>query len=232
MEAAAPVVFVLVFVAIMGLIGWLFVRSVRRNRAPRDPAIGQDLARLAAAKGWRYSPHDGEFLRRFKGYPFGRGGRTLPALDLVTGTHRGRTFACFLYRPPRRTVPSEYPLELRHVRVVAVSLPVSPPVSVPTVLVTRGRTAPRWTRRYTVGDDAFDRAFAVGTEDERFAGRLLGQPVRRWLLDNPPAGSLKFGGADLVEWREDRGGFQASSIEPTLDRLHALLDRIPADALR
>jgi hypothetical protein len=228
MEALAPVLFVLVFVAIMGMIGWLFVRTVRRNRAPVDPAIGQDLARLAAAKGWRYSPRDDEFLRRFKGYPFGRGATVLPALDLVTGTHRGRTFACFLYRPPRRTVPAEYPMELRHVRVVAVSLPAS----VPTVLVTRGRTAPRWTRRYTVGDDAFDRAFAVGTEDEQFAGRLLSLPVRRWLLDNPPAGSLRFGGADLVEWREDRGGFQASTIEPTVDRLIALLDRIPADALR
>lgn len=228
MEAAAPVVFVLVFVAIMVLIGWLFVRTVRRNRAPVDPAIGQDLARLAAAKGWRYSPRDDEFLRRFKGYPFGRGTTTLPALDLVTGTHRGRTFACFLYRPPRRMVPGDYPMELRYVRVFAVSLPAS----VPTVLVTPGRAAPGWTRRYTVGDEAFDRAFAVGTEDERFAGRLLGVPVRRWLLDNPPAGSLRFGGADLVEWHQDRGGFQASAIEPTLDRLYALLDRIPADALR
>lgn len=228
MEALAPVAFVLVFVAIMGLIVWMFVRTARRNRAPRNPATSQDLARLAAAKGWRYSPRDDEFLRRFDGYPFGRGTTALPALDLVTGTHRGRMFACFQYRPPRRMVPGDYPMELRYVRVFAVSLPGS----TPTVLVTRGRTAPRWTRRYTVGDDTFDRAFAVGTEDERFAGRLLTAPVRRWLLDNPPAGSLKFGGTDLVEWYEDKGGFTASTIEPTVDRLSALLDRIPADALR
>jgi hypothetical protein len=225
MEALAPVVFVLVFVAIMGLVAWFFVHTVRRNRAPRDPAVGQDLARLAAAKGWRYTPRDDEFPRRLRGYPFGG---AMPAVDLVTGTHRGRTFACFQYRRPRRTSPGDYPMDLRYIRAVAVSLPAS----VPNVLITRGRTTPRWARRYTVGDDAFDRAFAVGTDDEAFASRLLGMPLRRWLLDNPPAGSLRFGGTDLVEWHEDRGGFQASTIEPTVDRLCALLDRIPTDALR
>jgi hypothetical protein len=228
MEALAPVMFVLVFVAIMGLLVWLFVRTNRRNRAPRNPAIGQDLARLAAARGWRFSPREDEFLRRFDGYPFGRGATALPALDVVTGTHRGRDFACFQYKPPRKIVPGDYPMELRYVRAVVVSLPAT----VPTVLLTRGRTAPRWTRRYTTGDDAFDRAFAVGTEDEPFAGRLLSEPVRRWLQANPPAGSLKFGGTDLVEWHEDRGGFQASMVESTVDRLCALLDRLPAETLR
>jgi hypothetical protein len=226
MEALAPVLFVLVFVAIVGLVIWLFVRTARRNRATRDPAVGQDLARLAAAKGWRYRPRDDGFLRRFDGYPFGPGNQT--ALDLVTGTRRGREFACFQSAPPRHAPSGEYPAEIRYVRVVAVSLPAP----VPTVLVSRGRNTPRWTRRYTVGDDAFDLAFAVGTEDEPFAGRLLTAPVRQWLLDNPPAGSLRFGGSDLVGWHADTGGFDAGMVEPAVDRLCDLLDRIPANALR
>ena len=228
MSQLAPIAFVLVFAAVIGLVVWLVVRTVRRNRAPRDPAVGQELARLAAARGWRFSPRDDGFLARFEGYPFGRGGRSRPALDLVTGTHRGRTFACFQYVPPRSLPAGEYSAEIDYARVFAVALPAT----VPTVLVTDARSAPRWTRRYVVGDDAFDRAFAVGTEDEPYANRLLSAPVRHWLLANPPAGSLRFGGPDLITWHADEGDFEASMVEPTVDRLCDLLDRLPAEALR
>jgi hypothetical protein len=228
MSALAPIAFVLVFLAIIGLVGWLVVRTARRNRAPRDPAAGRDLAALAAARGWRYTARDDTFLRRFTGYPFGRGARHTPALDLVTGTHRGREFACFQFAPPRSLPAGEYSAEIRYVRVVAVSLPTP----VPTVLVTGARTAPRWTRRYTTGDDTFDRTFAVGTEDEPFAGRLLTVPVRHALLADPPPGSLRFGGGDLVGWQPDTGDLAATMVEPAVDRLCDLLDRVPPDALR
>lgn len=228
MSVLAPIAFVLVFAAIIGLVAWLVVRTARRNRAARDPAVSQALAQLAAAHGWSYHPRDDAFLRRFSGYPFGRGGRARPALDLVTGTHRGRAFACFQYSPPRSLPAGEYSAEVDYVRVVAVSLPAP----VPTVLVTDASGAPRWTRRYIVGDEAFDRVFAVGTDDERFADRVLTEPVRRWLLDNPPPGSLRFGGPDLIGWHADRGGFDAPMVEPAVDRLCDLLDRVPADALR
>ncbi|MPZ85251.1 MAG: hypothetical protein GEV28_34640 [Actinophytocola sp.] len=228
MSVLAPVAFVLVFAAIIALMAWLVVRTARRNRAPRDPAVSHDLARLAADRGWRFTPRDDGFLRRFSGYPFGRGGRRRPALDLVTGTHRGRTFACFQFSPPRSLPPGEGSAEIDHARVVAVALPAA----VPAVLVTRAHAAPRWTRRYTAGDDAFDRAFAVGTEDGPFADRVLTEPVRRWLLDNPPAGSVRFGGPDVVAWHADPGGFDARMVEPAVDHLCDLLDRIPPDALR
>ncbi|MGH3758422.1 hypothetical protein [Actinophytocola sp.] len=229
MSELAPVAFMLVFAAIIGLIVWLVVRTVRHNRAPRDPAVREDLARLATAKGWRFSPRDDGFLRRFAGgYPFGHGARQRPALDLVTGTHRGRNFACFQYSPPRSLPSGEYSSEIDYARVVVVSLPEP----VPTVVVTAARFAPRWTRRYTVGDDAFDRAFTVGTEDEPFADRVLTEPVRHWLLEHPPTGSLRLGGPDLIGWQPDTGGFEASMVEPEVDRLCDLLDRIPTDALR
>ncbi|HEY7593276.1 MAG TPA: hypothetical protein VH969_08990 [Actinophytocola sp.] len=224
----APVAFVLVFAAIIGLIGWLLVRTVRRNRAPRNPAVGHDLARLAAERGWHYTPRDDEFLRRFDGYPFGRGGQLRPALDLVTGTHRGREFACFQFAPPRSLSPGEGSAEIGYTRVVAVTLPAP----VPTLVLSPARSAPRWTRRYTTGDDAFDRTFAVGTEDEPFADHVLTEPVRRWLLANPPAGALRLGGPSLVAWNADTGGFAASMVEPAVAHLSDLLDQIPPDALR
>lgn len=228
MAELAPIAFVLVFAAIVGLAAWLLIRTARRNRAARDPEVSRDLARLAADRGWRFTPRDDRFLRRFDAYPFARGGRLRPALDLVTGTHRGRTFSCFQFAPPRSLPPGDGSAEIDHARVVAVSLPVP----VPGMLVTPARAAPRWTREYTVGDDAFDRTFAVGTEDVAFAERVLTEPVRRWLLDNPPVGSVRFGGTDVVAWHADRGGFDARAAESAVNHLCDLLDRIPPDALR
>lgn len=224
MSALAPIAFVLVFAAVLGLVVWPAVRTARRNR--RDPAASADLARLARAAGWTYRARDDAFLRRFRGgYPFGHGGRSRPALDLTTGTHRGREFACFLFEPARALPVGEYSAQIRRVRVTAVSLPAA----VPTVLVTPATRAPR---RFTTGDDAFDRAYAVGTDDEPFAARLLTAPVRRWLLANPPAGPLRFGGPDALTWQPDTGGFPAGTVEPAVDRLCDLLDELPAEALR
>ncbi|MCT2583559.1 hypothetical protein [Actinophytocola gossypii] len=225
MSELAPVAFVLVFVAIVGLAAWMLVRTARRNRAARDPAAGRDLARVAAARGWRYTPVDEEFPRRYDGYPFSRGG---PALDLVTGSHRGREFACFQYSPPRALAPGESSAEIDYLRVFAVELPAP----VPSALVTPAGAAPRWTRRYTTGDEEFDRAFAVGTEDEPFAGRVLTQPVRQRLLADPPAGPLRFGDRSLLTWRPDRGGFDPHEVVPALDRLCDLVEQLPPDALR
>jgi hypothetical protein len=211
----APVLFVLLFVLVVGGAVALLVRASRRNRAARDPAARRDLARLAGARGWRFTPRHPRFVRqRFDGYPFTRGG---PALDLVTGTHRDREFACFQYAPPRAMPPGEYPIQARYLRVFAVSLPEP----APHLMVTPGGAQGR--QRYTTGDAEFDRAFAVGTEDEDFAGRVLTPRVRRSLLDDPPPGPVRFGGTDLVCWRPDRGGFTAAEVEPVLDRLCDLL---------
>jgi hypothetical protein len=72
----------------------------------------------------------------------------------------------------------------------------------------------------------------VGTDDEPFAARLLTPPVRRWLLANPPAGALRFGGPDVLTWQPDTGGFAAGTVESAVDRLCDLLDQLPATALR
>ena len=223
MSVLAPLAFVVVFAAVLGLVGWLAVRTARRNRLVPDDG----LAALAAAKGWTYHPRAEGFLRRYRGYPFGHGGRTRPALDLVTGTHRGREFACFRYEPARSLPVGDHAAEVRRVRVVAVSLPAA----LPHLLVTPASRAPR---RYTTGDDAFDRVYQVGTDDERFAARLLTAPARRWLLDNPPGGPVRFGGPDLLTWHADEepaGSSAAGTVEPAVDRLCDLLDRLPAGAL-
>lgn len=225
MEALAAIGFVLVFVAIIGLPIYLAASTVRRNRAPLDPARGAALARLAAERGWSHTSRDDTYMRRFRGYPFGRGGHLRPAFDLVRGTHRGRAFACFLFAPPRSLQPGEQVLAMRYLRVFLISLPFS----APRVLVTEARGAPRWTRRYKVGDEAFDRAFAIGTDDEAFADRILTESVRRWLLETRSAVPLRLGGEDLISWRIDAGDFAAEMLEPALDRLCDFLDRLPAD---
>jgi hypothetical protein len=230
MSELAPIAFILVFAAVVGLPCWLVVRALRRNRALRGgtgSGSSRELARLAAERGWRYVPRDSDFLKRFTGYPFGRGGRAQPVFDLVTGTHRGRPFACFQYSRPRSLPPGEHPIEINYARVFAVSLDTP----VPTVLVTAARAAPRWTRRFTTDDDTFDRMFAVGTEDERFASAVLTPQVRRWLVDNPTAVTLRLGGPDLIGWHAERKEFDARTVVPVLDYLYGFLDQIPAAAL-
>lgn len=228
MEALAPVAFVVVFAAIIGLVVWLIVRTSRHNRAPRKPATSAGLAELAAAKGWQYSPRADGFLQRYSNaYPFGHGARKRPALDLLTGAHRGREFVCFQFSPPRALMPGEHSAEIDYLRVVALSLPTP----VPHMQLNTHRL-PQWARKYTVGDEAFDKTFVVGTEDERFTNRVLTVPVRHWLMENPPVGDLRFDGTELMGWQPDRGDFDAGSVEPALNRLCDLLDRIPPDALR
>ena len=223
MAELAPVAFVLVFVAVVSLPAWLLVRVLRRNRAMRDPAVGQALAQLAAGKGWSYSPRDDQFVERFDSYPFGRSRPARPALDLITGTHRGRPFACFQYAPPRKLPAGENPVGIDYIRVFVVSLPTT----VPSMVISDARRSPRWLRRYTVGDDVFDRMFVVGTEEEGFTDRVLTEPLRRWLLDNPPPGSMRFLRSDLIAWQADTKGFDPQRVEPALDFLNDFVDRIP-----
>jgi hypothetical protein len=226
MDALAPVIFVMLFASVLGLMAWLLISTVRRNRAPRAPAGSAEFERLAAAKGWQYHSRADNFLRRFHGYPFsGAGAR--PALDLVTGTHRGRDFVCFQYSLPRSVQPGEHPVAIDYARVVALSLPMLD--SAPTVVLAPAGS-PRWTRRYTVGDDVFDRMFAVGSEDTGFANQFLTEPLRRWLIDHPPLGSLRIGGGYLLWWRPDRADFDSQLVEPTLDWLCDLADRLPPNA--
>ena len=231
MSELAPIVFVLVFAAVVGLACWLVVRALRRNRAlrggPGSDSSGQ-LAMLAAECGWRFVPQDSDVLKRFTGYPFRQAGRARPVFDLVTGTHRGRAFTCFQYSRPRSLPPGEFPVEIRYARVFTVSLDAP----VPTMLITTARAAPRWTRRFTTDDETFDRTFAVGTEDERFASAVLTQPVRRWLVDNPPTVTLRLGGPDLIGWHAERKEFDARTVIPVLDYLCDLLDQIPPAALQ
>jgi hypothetical protein len=228
MAELAPVAFVLVFVAVIGLPIWLLVGALRRNRAMRDPAIGEALGQLAAAKGWRYAPRDAELVKRFDTYPFGRSGRGRPALDLITGTHRGRQFACFQYAPRRMRPPAENPVEITYIRVFVVTLPTA----VPSMVITGAGSTPRQFRRYTVGDGSFDRAFMVGTDDAEFADRTLAEPLRRWLLDNPPPVRVQLLGTNLIGWRADMVGFNPHMVEPELNYLNDLVDRIPVSEQR
>jgi hypothetical protein len=228
MAELAPVVFVLALVAVVGLPVWLLVGAHRRNRAMRDPAVGEAVAQLAAAKGWRYTAQDDRFADQFDGAgPFGRGARRRPALDLVTGTHRRREFACFQYAPPRRMRRHEQPVEIAYIRVFVVSLPTS----VPSMQITSAGRTPRWSRRYTVGDESFDHAFMVGTDDAAFTSGILTDSLRRWLVDNPPPGRVRLLGSHLICWHDDRVGFDPQRIEVVLDYLTDLVDRMAVDRL-
>ncbi|MQA09832.1 MAG: hypothetical protein GEU98_15035 [Pseudonocardiaceae bacterium] len=235
MSVLAPILFFVLFAAIIGGTIWLWLRPGRKNRQWRDPATGQELASLAAEQGWSYTPERKDYLQRYGDrYPFHRAaGVGEPALDVVTGTHRGREFACFQFLFPRPARPTEGPAQRTYFRVFSVSLRASAPK-----LILRGaHLDPLWMRGFTTGDRAFDKSFVVGAGDNQFAHRILTEPVKQWLYANPPLagvanGSLQFAGHELLGWYKEKDGFDVRLVEPVLDYLCDFLDRLPADALR
>lgn len=233
METLAPVAFFLVFAAVIGLVVWLVVRTARRKRTMRDPAVGADLARLAGERGWRHEPEVTGYAERFDGHPFHGNTAVQPVFDLVSGSYRGRPFACFQYSPPRSMPPGEQPAEATYLRMFTLELPAP----VPRLRLWPAGADPRWMRGFTTGDPEFDKAIAVGTRDQDFATRVLTEPVQRWLRDNPPLagvakGSVCFEGNYLLGWYEEKGRFDPNKVEPALEYLSRLLSNVPQDALR
>lgn len=229
MEALVAVLFVVVFIAIIGGSVWLLLRTRRRNRSLREGPGGsqrEELAQLAVRHGWEFTPERPGYLKQLTGYPFEHGGDPeMPVYNLVAGTHRGLPFSCFQYAPPRPLQPGEFAAQIQYRRAFVIWLPEPTPA----MTLTAG-SSPLWTRRYTTGDETFDKAVAVGTEDTEFAERVLTAAVRDWLCRNPPVpgladASVRFGDGVLAAWYHEKKHFDAATLLPVLEYLHALAER-------
>ncbi|WP_020668926.1 hypothetical protein [Amycolatopsis nigrescens] len=227
-SSLAPVLFVLVFVAIVGLVIWLFVRSNRRDKTMRDETVGGDLAALAAERGWSYQPENVGYLDQFSGLPFG-GARGHRALQLVSGTYRGREFSCLQYVTDTSSYTGDGGGYQRYYRVFTIGLPVPRP-QLQVIAMQKAQAM----RKFTTGDAEFDQVFTVASEDDRFTADVLTAPNRQWLLGDRRARELpfRFEGGHLLTWFEQKDRFDPVSVEPVLDYLCDLLDRVAPDALR
>ncbi|PXY30945.1 hypothetical protein [Prauserella muralis] len=214
METLAPILFVVVFAAIVGLVAWLFLRSRRREQTMRDEEVGGELARLAAGRGWIFEQENVGYADRFTGYPFSQHLRERRSRELVTGTHRGWEFGAFQYSPRPMQDPGERQQYFRYFRVFAIRLP-----------------APRPTLQLTPKGAG---EYKVNTDDDRFAAYVLTEPVKRWLAEDPraPRYRVRFERDELIAWYEQKDRFAPAELDMGLDFLCDLLDRVPREALR
>lgn len=228
MEVLVPIAIVLVAIAGLGgsLAGFVFLW--RRQR--RSGAETAELMRLVQHRGWTYQQSDYGSADRFSGgEPFPTASRNLRVWDLITGTYRGRPFCCFEYRrkdysPGGSTTDRDQD----YFRVFAVRTPAQrPKVEVKEAGFGSKVLDLVGAKDLSLDHPEFDEAFRVTTDNDRFARDVLNIDTRQWLLQDQRARDLpfRFERDEAVTWQ--RGRLRPGSIDPSLDYLCDLLDRVP-----
>lgn len=231
METLIAALFVLVVVTIFAGVSTLAIMAARRTWRPRGERDA--LVALAHQRGWTYQHTDTGSADRFRGAePFPRHSFNLAVSDLVAGTFHGRRFCCFEYRrraPRQGRRGTAQQRRYEYFRVFAVVTPAAGP----RLQVRRAGLGGKLLDRLgagglELGDPEFDREFRVTGEDERFARGVLTDGLRRWLLDDPRSRDLplRIERDELITWQ--RGRLTAPTVEPALDHLNDVLDRVPA----
>lgn len=230
-EVIGLVIVVVLMVAGLAISAW-------RWRAQREQAAA-DLAALewlVQQRNWTYKRTDTGSVDRFAGhFPFPAKSFNASGRHLITGMHRRRPFCAFEYavrtNPPGMGTGRPSTTTRREpFLIVAVATPAHRPL-----LAIAGRhsgaTAGGGTPVQT-GHEQFDRAFTLSTGHEQFARDLLHAQLLRWLLGNPITHQIpfRFERNELVGWQPGR--LDARKLEPILDMLCDVLDRVPSAVWR
>ncbi|SDS67096.1 type III secretion system chaperone family protein [Microlunatus soli] len=222
MEQIGIAVFVVVFVAVIGL--WFAARYVKQRRQEqRQQAVQQ----FAAGRGWQFIGEDESYASRWTGKPFTGWGGT--ARNIVVGQHRGRNVCSFEYH--YSTVSTSGGTTRRHnhdfsIFVVQLPAPV-PAFSVEGEGIFGGKVAEALGfERVDSGDPDFDNDFKVKSDDARFGALVLQQPLLQMLKATGPW-DWRFTGPDMLSY--ENGFLKPELVQPRLDLMCDVLDRIPSD---
>ncbi|WP_116049102.1 hypothetical protein [Amycolatopsis palatopharyngis] len=206
------------------LIGYGYYRWQQRKQT-RD-----DYAELAHRLGWDYAPSDDSLVGRYQGQPFDWG-RWQKAEHVFRGEHRGYRLTAFEYsfRMEETDRHGDERTERNFYQVITIALTAPKPFL---ELGPRGFFAGvarsvGW-RAEETGDARFDDAFTLDTKDSAFAGAMLSDEVRAWLLSDPRTGDnpVRINGNEILTWRQ--GELDVSDLEHRVDFLCDLLDRTPS----
>lgn len=219
---------------LLGGIAWM-VLYFRRSNARRAGAALDRLAQESARRGWRYVERDDSYAGVFNDqiqytsrnplHPLENPPHASEAHDIVTGTHRGRSFVAASFRTYHR---GEYSLT----RSIIVRTPSAGPalnVMGASGMQTAVNQALGWGAR--IGNPDFDRKYEVSAEDEGFAGTVLNPSMVEFLMadDRPMRGFTMLGDQfDVVDPVRDHR--DPAELVPALDLRCDLLDRVPASA--
>lgn len=235
MESLVQIGFVLVVVAILvGAITayWWTVRSTWRTSKEH-----QQLREFAAQRGWSYESSQRGLADHYMGEPFPDASYNIELWDVINGTYRGRPFRCFEFRT-RTNVGTGTPVAKRkrtgnrapeyYFRIFVLGLPAQLPI----LQVKRSRVGNKILNAVGAGDiktgqEDFDKKFRVTGDHEQFARDVLNPHFTNWLLHDPRADRMpfRFERNELLTWQPAR--LKADSIEPSLDYLCDVLDRVP-----
>lgn len=203
MDVLAPILFFIVFAAIVATALTLMLRGRNRDKSYRGDS-GPELAELARQRGWTYQAEQTGYADRFTGYPFTRTTRNRVSRDLLHGVTAGREFTCLLYSPTPMSVDERRSYS-RYYRVFLVRLPRE----VPTLQVTPTKKGVR----------------ARG--DEHFAETVLNPALRTAV--NARGLPLRFEGDLLLTWYEQKGPFGQSDVDSGIAYLTEVAGLLPAD---
>jgi hypothetical protein len=203
---AAVIVIAAVYVVVFGVRGYL---RHRRGRSVRQWAETNRL---------QYARRDDTWLTRVDwGRPFGIGS-SRHAIDVVTGTYRGRKTACFTYQYTTRR-PGGGQDEGRHDRnhIGLVSLQLRHPV--PELRVAK----PLFVQPAPSPAD-FTTTYQVLGADRAFAEQVLHPEMQQYLLDHDLGGFSMVGDRIFIRTRSQ---LEPTSMQRHLDVLVAIIELTP-----
>lgn len=236
LETLTPILAILFSAALAGGVFYGFRYANKRDvRSEQDQA---GLVQLAQESGWNYTAEIPGGAERYVGAPpFRAKGHYL--WDHISGEFRGHTFSCFEYRP--RDFDAEDAGTNDHRYFVAFS--ITTPAPTPEMVIDRPNVLERAENRLNsvfglgqnvveLGNQEFDEAFRIITDDESFARNVMTDDLVRFLLSDPRAkdAPLRFHGNELITWSEGR--LRPDGIDPKLNYLCDALDRVPAQTWR
>lgn len=183
------------------------------------------FAAWAAANGFRYEQTNADYAELPWGAPWGRGhGRR--AIDVLTGTHRGRPVCCFTYRYEEESGSGDNRSDTTYnFSVYWTKLPKQ----LGELDVGREGFGTRIARAVGFHDielesEQFNRTFNVHAPDPRFAYDVLNPQMMQWLLSIDAPG-FRIRGGDLV--LVERNMLRLENITPRLDYLDQVIAQIP-----
>ncbi|WP_150245703.1 hypothetical protein [Nocardiopsis quinghaiensis] len=222
MESPTVLVLIIVVLTVVGAGAMAVAGSAAERHRSRA------LAAWARRRGWRYDRERPELVDRFDGVPFLERRSNARARHVLCAERRGRRVMVYEYgyTAPH---PQHRNRTVAHVYTVAVA---ALPESVPLLQVEAAGASPAPPPRpvdahpWVSDQDEFDERFRVATGGDAFAGTVLGEGTRAWLLSRQGPVPFRFAGQYLLSW--EQGRLDAERIQERADAVIDLLERIPS----
>lgn len=216
------VLFILVGFGLVFVIAFLGYLAAKKRR--------EELAALAAARGWTYAASDDRYVDRWSGAPFGEG-HDRRAENVLTGVHDSRPFVAFDYRYSTTSTSTDAQgrtsthTEVHNFSVIALQVAVT----LPDLAVSPEGFLSRMVGRLTGKDiefesEEFNRAFTVTCSDRKFATDVIHPRMMEYLLTLREL-AWSFRADSLVTVSAEQ--HSPAVLDQKLAEIDGIVDRVP-----